>query len=128
MLQIRSRETGRFGNSLVLPRRIVVLPICRAQWLCCGLQLLFELVTQEVWVQFPILLWVSQGFGMSFSWQCLRLRGLEKVEEFLSLCLESWSALHAAAMQIILSERLFLNPARTATSWPLVLPTIPFLS
>lgn len=32
VLQIRSREMGRFGNSLVLPRRIVVvLPICRAQ-------------------------------------------------------------------------------------------------
>lgn len=76
---------GRLGNSLVLPRRIVVvLSFCRAQWLCWGPQLLFESVTQEVWVQFPILLWVSQGFGMSLPWQCLRLRGLEKVEEFLS--------------------------------------------
>lgn len=120
---------GRFGSSLVLPCRIVVvLPICRAQWLCWGPQQLFESVTQEPWVQFPVLLWGSRGFGMSFPWQRLRLRGLERVEEFLSLCLESWSTLCAAAMQIILSERLFLNPGRTATSWPLVLPTIPFLS
>lgn len=74
MLQIRSREMGRFGNSLVLPRRIVVvLPICRAQWLCWGLQLLLESVTQEVWVQFPVLLWVSRGFGVSFPWQSLRV-------------------------------------------------------
>lgn len=47
----KEQRDRKIWELLVLPCRIVVvLPICRAQWLCWGPQLLFESVTQEVWV------------------------------------------------------------------------------
>lgn len=65
---------GRFGNSWSCPAGLLLFsPSAGHKWLCWRPQLLFDSVTQEVWVQFPVLLWVSQGFGMSFPWQRLRL-------------------------------------------------------